>query len=228
MNDIFHHYKQVMDTQTRLRSQIRAGRELLDLKQADLAEMLGFSLSKISRAESGETKSGDTLLEIKQGLERCGIEFLPNGVVKREDVIFFYDGADFYLKTLDEAHNRLMRLPVEERELLFLLSDDSVSPPQIIEKHRIMRADGIRMRKLVCEGNTYLLGPLEEYRYVPAEYFTNMVNLVFANCTAQVNGAFNRVFIREDMGAAEGMRTIFETMWNTLPKPKESTADVHY
>lgn len=224
----FPYYKQIMDIQARLRTQIRAGRELLDMKQSDLAEMLGFSLSKISRAESGETKSGDTLLEIKQGLERCGVEFLPNGVVKREDVVFFYDGPDFYLRALDEAHKRLLKLPEKERELLFLLSDDSVSPQAVVEKHRVMRADGIRMRKLICEGNRYLLGPRNEYRYIPVKYFTNLVSLVFANCTAQVNGAFNRVFIREDAGAAQGMRALFETMWDILPSPEESTADVRY
>ena len=41
--------------------------------------------------------------------------------------------------------------------------------------YRRMRQKGIKMRQLVEEDNTYLMGELDEYRYIPSHFFHNNI-----------------------------------------------------
>lgn len=182
-----------MDPHERLRAQIRAARELLGMNQADLAQKLNVSLSKISRAESGETKSGDILLEFKEGLERLGIKFTASGVEIVEDHIEIIEGRNCYLRLLDNAFQTLRSQ--EDKTLYIMFSSDKASPDEVNNKYREMRFAGIKMRQIIENGDQYILGPLSEYRAIPQEYFANIVTLVYANKVAQVNGTETRITI---------------------------------
>jgi transcriptional regulator with XRE-family HTH domain len=60
--------------------QIRGARAILRLSQADLAKAASLSLETIKRLEAmqGELKVRlDTLMRIKEALERAGVEFIP-------------------------------------------------------------------------------------------------------------------------------------------------------
>jgi transcriptional regulator with XRE-family HTH domain len=212
----------VVDPHKRLRAQIRAGRELLGMNQSDLAKALDVSLSKISRAESGETKSGDILLVFKEGLEKLGIRFTANGVETVEDKLEIIEGEGCYLRLLDDVLITLKS--AKERGLHIMFASDRVSPPEVNAKYRILRQMGVSMKQLIEDGDTYIMGDLDEYRTIPSKYFNNIVTLVYDNKVAQVNGSETRITIQTDTQLARREKLIFQYFWETGSKPVVSTA----
>ena len=166
--------------------QIRAARALLDWSQTDLADKAGLSQTGIARLENGtHTPNTLTLDKIVNALEKQGIHFTAKGLEKNEYPVY-NTSADThekaYLKLLEDAHEHLLTL--EDPELLIMFSDDSVSSPAVNQKYRQMRQDNIKIRQLIKQGNTYIVGPLKEYRYIPEKYFINRVTLVYGERVA--------------------------------------------
>lgn len=215
-----------MDPHARLRSQIRAGRELLNMKQADVAAILGISLSKLSRSESGETKSGDILLDIKQGLERMGIRFTQSGVERVENSINIIEGDDLFPRLMDDI--LLTLRDAADAELLVECADERVSTPDVVERVRHVRNAGVRIRTLVEEGNTYIMGPLNEYRYIPSDRFVNDVAFIYGDKFAICTNQNQQAVIFKDAFLATSRRNIFNLLWDVLKQPTESTADERY
>lgn len=211
-----------MDNHVRLRGQIRAGRELIGLKQADLAETLGVSLSKISRAESGETKSGDTLLELKSALERRGVRFTHSGVELRESHVEILEGPECALRLLDRIFMRLK--DAEEKKFMVLFSCEKVSPPEVNVHYQMMLDAGITFRKLVSDQDDHILGNLEDYRTIPAKYFNNIVTLIYGDRVAQFSGSEKQVTIHHDSLYAERERKIFSYLWDIGGRPGSTSA----
>lgn len=210
------------DPHIKLRAQIRAGRELMGMTQTRLADYLDVSLAKISKAETGKTKSGDVLLEIKRGMEKLGIIFTKNGVEFSQGHIEIIEGEDCYVRLLDEVYRTLSL--EKNKELLIMFASDRVSPPIVNDRYRFMRSQGVTMRQLIKKGDTYIMGPLKEYRAIPEKYFTNIVTLVYGNNIAQVSGDETRITIHHDAHLAERERKIFGYFWDTGVKPAKSEA----
>lgn len=210
------------DPHAKLRSQIVAARGLLGLNQTQLAEYLGVSLLKITRAESGVTKSGDILLEIKSGLEQMGIRFTRNGVELVTSYLEIIEGEDCYLKLLDNVSLALQRS--ENKEFMIMFASDKVSPSEVNARYRAMRKNGVTMRQLIQEGDTYIMGKLDEYKTIPEKYFINIVTVIYADCVAQVSGDGTQVIVHHDANLAKREREIFQYFWDTGKKPKKSTA----
>lgn len=212
------------DYHGKLRAQIRAGRELLDMKQSDLADSLGASLSKISRAENGETKSGDVLLELKHALEEHGVCFTTNGVELADNLIQVLEGDGCYLRLLDTMYQTLIKMPEQERDLRIMYASDRMSPPIVNDRYRFMRKNGIKMRQLIEEGDHYIMGHFEEYRTIPSAYFTNVVTLAYENKVAQVDSDVTRVVIHHDKKMALREKNIFAYLWDMGKKPEKTKA----
>lgn len=210
-----------MDVQTRLRSQIRAGRELIGMSQVELAEALGSNKSRISRVESGDIKSLDTLFEIKTGLEQLGISFTRTGVELNEEPIEILEGEDCYLRLLDDVYSTLKG--ASDKELLIMFASDSASPPEVNNRYQFMRQNGIRMRQIIEEGDHHILGKLEEYRTIPAEYFTNIVTVIYASKVAQVSGTETRLTIQKDEQLSTREKKMFSYFWDNGKKPEHSS-----
>lgn len=211
------------DPHIRLRAQIRAGRELLSMTQADIAGLMDVSLSKISRAESGDTKSGDILLAVKSCLERSGIRFTPTGVERVENRLEIIEGPGCYLRLLDHAHATL-RAAEGDRTLYLMFGSDRVSPAEVNDRYRRMRADGIAMRQIISAADDYVIGPLNEYRAIPAQYFTNIVTLIYGGKVAQVNGDETTIALQHDPALAARERRLFDYFWDTGTAVKKSSA----
>ncbi len=60
-------------------AQIRGARALLDISQADLAEIAGLHVATIRRIEAatGVRGAAETVVKIQKALEKAGIEFIP-------------------------------------------------------------------------------------------------------------------------------------------------------
>ncbi len=204
--------------------QIRAARALLGWSQKDLADRADLSQTGIARIENGTHQpSAQTQEKITAAFEEAGIEFIQGGLIRRDDGVRMITGENCYMRLLEDVHKTLMDRK-RAGDLLIWCADDRQSSADVNEMYRRLRRDGIRMRQLVEEGNTYLIGPLDEYRYLPSSHFVNVVKLNYGDKFATVNSGETRIMIHSDAEAAKSHREIFELLWGILPKPTGSTA----
>lgn len=209
---------------------LRAARALLNLRQEDLAEAADVSVPTIRRIEGGDAAINErTQSKLLRALGKHGISFTAKGIEKDDFPIYFTSGKsheEAYLALLADAfeHLRTVRNP----ELLIMYADDSVSPPTVNDTYRRMRAEGIKMRQLIQEGNTYIIGPLNEYRYIPKHLFINRVTLIYGDRIANETGDVHHGVIRVDPLNARIQRNTFDILWATLPQPTETTADERF
>lgn len=208
--------------------QIRMARAALEWSMEDLAGKSGVArttLNKLIHEHSNPKRS--TIEKIVSAFEENGITFIgDNGVRFSPLPVEIIDGSDCYMLTLDRVVAELSRH--ENKELLIMFASDAVSPPAVNERYRQMRKNGVTMRQLIAENDTYIMGPLEEYRTIPMDEFINIVSLVFGNCVAQVNGDESAVTIYNDAKLALQRRKEFEYRWNVGHKPEISTAEVKF
>ena len=183
----------------------------------------------IGNIESGKhIASPKTQSAIIETFEAAGIEFIDGGVRHRQDLVRVYEGNDCYLRLLDDAFRVLS---LSQGEILFSGSDERRSPPEVIEKFRAMRRSGIRMRSLVKDGDTYLMGNLHEYRWMPQDLFVDSdVKTVFGDTVAYLISwqDTRKVVLVRDSAIANEARRFFEFIWNLKKMPERSTADVLY
>lgn len=208
---------------------ISAARALLDWSQGDLHKRTGISIDNISRIEAGtQSPRPDTLNRIIGAFEEEGIEFLRNGVIKREDGYRIITGDECYIRLLEDVMQTLSA----DDELLIWCADDAKSPSAVNDMYRQMREKGIRMRQLVEAENLYLMGDLSEYRYLPSTAedtdFVNVVRLSYGDKYAEVNGEESRIVIYRDKRAAQRDRYLFNVLWGCLKQPTESVADERF
>jgi hypothetical protein len=109
--------------------------------------------------------------------------------------------------------------------MLIICSDDNVSPTKVNDSYRRIRNAVIKMRQLIEEDNQYLMGNVNEYRYIPKRFFHNNVMLVYRNKVASVLHNEEKVIIIEDNGFSDSLRNLFEFMWSITKKPKASIAN---
>jgi len=207
--------------------QIRAARSLLDWTQDDLAARTGLSKFSIANLEGAKTSPQKvTIDKIIKSLELAGIEFIDDGVRLKKDSVVIVEGEDWFLSLLDDVHHSLLQH--EHRELLIEFADESKSPLEVIEKINVMRNDAIKMRVLICEGDTKIIGPLEEYRYIPTAYFENYVSLIYGDKIAVCTEGNARAVVIKDPLLAKTRRNMFNITWGLLKQPKKSTSQTRY
>jgi len=208
-------------------SQVRAARASLYWEQKKLADEADLSIPAIQKVERGETSiTARTQTKIIRAFEKQGISFTNDGIKYSENPIYFTEGRtheEAYLRVLEDVLDCLKN--AHSPELLIMYADDGVSPPAVIDMYRKMRATGIKMRQLIGEGNTHIIGPLEEYRYIPKQYFVNRVTLIYGNRIANETSDTNRGVIRVDPINAQIQRNTFELLWSILKQPTVTTAD---
>lgn len=212
------------------KEKIRAARGVLDITRDKLSEISGVSAPAIKKIESGDTQpTATTQKKLVRSLEEQGIKFTENGVEKDTSPIRLITAdspEECYLKLLKDVFETLKNK--RRAELLITNADDSVSPPAINEMYRQIRNAGVKMRQLVEEGNTYLMGELEEYRYIPAQYFINRVTLIYDNKVATITDDENTISVNRDPINADTRRNLFNFMWDSLKQPEESKADERF
>ena len=217
------------------KEQIKAARAILDWTQKDLADKCGqVSQPMIKLIEAGKSQSTDeTLGAIKRTFEEAGIEFLPQNGVRIQDnlltIIEKQNEADnVYLKLVDDIYYSLKDT---KGEVLHSFIDNALSPPDVIQRELMMRNAGINSRSLVRHGDTYLLYPLDEYRYLPKGYYLNNPTSVYADKFAVVvqdSNSIQKVIIIQNKDIANVKRKEFEIIWQQAQTPTKSTAEKTY
>ena len=216
-------------------NELRAALELLDWKYSDLAEKSDVSKATIAKLAQSKTRdelvafNSRTLNKVIRTINNAGVRFTTFGVERDSYPVYFTEGKnheDAYLKLLEDVYDHL--LSVDNPELLIMYADDKVSPPSVNAVYKAMRQDGIKMRQMIKEGNTYIIGPLNEYRYIPAKMFINRVTLIYGDRIANETSDVLRGKISVDPIQAEIQRNNFNIMWQALEQPTESVADERF
>jgi len=210
-------------------SKTRAGRAVLNWSREELAEWSGLSVPGISNIEKGQSATARSQNKILRCFQKEGVSFTDKGVEQVENPIFFIEGKtheETYLQLLEEVLGHLKGK--KSPELLIMYSDDSVSPPAVNDMYRKIRKNGIKMRQLIAEGNTHIIGPLEEYRYIPKQYFINRVTLVYGDRIANETSNVLRASVRVDPINAEIQQNTFNMLWSILEQPTETTSDERF
>lgn len=197
--------------------QIKAGRALINWAQQDLADQTGLSKTAIANVESGKHRPTEkNMNNILDAFDRNGVEFIDGGVRQKQNLIRVLEGDDCYLKLLDEVFHTLKD---SDEEFLILCADDRVSPKMVNDSYRRIRDSGIKMRQIVEDGNTYLMAPLAEYRYIPKEYFMNNVTIIYKNNIATALEGDNKISVIKDKTLADTQRKLFNFIWNNTEQP---------
>lgn len=204
--------------------QVRAARGLLGWSQTELAERAGTSLSAVADCENERGKtSRETYDRFLAAFERECVFITDTGVEKRSGATYEITGEDWWLKTLDDVYYTLMD---EGGEMLMIFSDDRESSKEVNGRIKKIRNAGIKMRQLVREDNTYMIGPASEYKWVPKEYFLNYITLIYGDKVAICAEDNTKALVCRDVNLARAWKNLFEMLWTgtTLIEPKESTA----
>ncbi len=210
------------------RYQLAAARGMLGWTLKELSEKTNITIEAINKFERGEVDSPrkSTIQAIRQAFEGEGIEFIDqSGVRKRDDTFQIFTGNDPYLQLLDFI---FMKLKNSGQEILFSYIDNSKSPPEILDSDIRMRRNGLKFRCLTEEANNYCVFPLEEYRWVPKQYFNNNTQVVFLDYVATMINGNEKCFIIKNESYAATMRNAFNYIWIMGKMPNHSTAPKVY
>jgi transcriptional regulator with XRE-family HTH domain len=200
--------------------QIRAARALLDWSTSDLAKQAGLTVNGINKIERGHVQAHrDTLEKLRGIFEIAGIEFIGNrGAALRHESYELLEGPGCYLRLLDNVYHTLRGKP--GTEILSICTDDSVSPPEVVQAIQRWHDAKIKCRFLSHEKATRFDFPLEEYRLISSQYFKNSVMVVYADKVATLRGTNSAVLIVHDKDQADMLRGLFEMIWVQSLMPK--------
>jgi DNA-binding XRE family transcriptional regulator len=197
-----------------------------------LAEKAGLTRETINKIEDEAVQPREgTLNDIIRVFDENGVEFIGSRGVALKDDITTLTGENAFFHLLDDVMTTLKN--IKGAEVLFACVNDRASPPTVIENYRRLRLAGITMRSLVREGDTYLMGKLHEYRYLPQEFFHNSTSLIYSNKFATMildpnTGADAAAIIIRNPHIAAAQRNMFNLIWSTAAVPTQTTATVRY
>ncbi len=207
----------------------RAGRAVLNWSREELAAESGLSVPGIGNIENGQATTVRSQNKILRAYHRMGVSFTENGVEQVENPVFIIKGEtheETYLQLLEDIFDNLK--DEKSPELLIMYANDSVSSPAVNDMYRKIRKSSVVMRQLIAQGNTYIIGPLEEYRYIPKQYFINRVTLIYGDRIANVTSDVLKIVVRVDPVNAEIQKNTFNMLWSTLEQPTETTSDERF
>lgn len=201
--------------------QISAARAIAGWSQTELAERANSSLTTISQAETGNNAVSAKLAQrIEQVFKPEGIVFTEHGVEKRNTSIYTIGGEGWWLQVLDDVYQQMID---QKGEILLFCADDRESGKDVVQSWARIRKLGVCVRQLVREGNDYLLGPVSEYRWIPKEFFTNYVTMVYGEkvCICAENNT--KAVIFKDRQLSKMMSSLFNWNWSNAEQPTSSS-----
>lgn len=200
-------------------SQVRAARALLDIKQSDLADLAGVSLTAVNNLERkiGSPRM-DTLAAIQNALETAGIEFLEgDGVKHRGEVleIIRHEGpgvvrflTDDMLRHLVDKNDEVIMCGIDERKFI------EYEEEEVIRYAMGTRDRPFKERILSRQGDKFFVSKPDRYRWISEEALGKIPYLVYRD---RVIFMFwetpQRCLIIRNPSMADMFRTQFEFLW---------------
>ncbi len=153
---------------------LRAARAYLGLKQEEVAERSGVTVQTISNLESEKSDGADrTLRKLRDVYEGLGIMFTGSGMEYQPYKTAFFEN---FLDVLDDVEDTLKK----GDELLLHCADERRNTEAVTEKFKLLREKGIRIRMTYEEGNNFITGVKDDYRWIDKELFaSSQVEVVY-------------------------------------------------
>lgn len=208
---------------------IRGARAYLGWTQMELAYRCGTSAVTITSIEKEKSRPSKELLEkIAHIFMAEDIYFHPDGGYKVEkSLVKVYKGVEGFLEVLEDV---IKVCGPDKQEVLFLGNDDSRSDDTINEMHKKIYEIGIPYKFLIAEDSDYILGPLEEYRKVDANFFLSKdATLIYGDKVLLISKDSDplhtaKSLLIKDEGVFEQFKRYFYHLWNNGKKPLNSSA----
>lgn len=199
-------------------AQCRAARGLLDWTQQDLAEASGLSKTAINNFEKGHSDiKNESLRAIRIAFESADIEFLEDGLRKKNDATQILKGPTAFIELLDD----ILDTSGFEGEVLMGRIPETirghVPSKKLQEYFTEMKKRGISHRVL-CHPN--LLTMMQQYpaetRSLPAETLNmGMSTFIYDSKMAFTLWNNEMIVVLNSAEAARAERQRFEWLWST-------------
>lgn len=204
--------------------QIKAARGLLEWTQDDLADVAIISRPALNNLERRQTKPhSETLKRIRKALEKAGVEFIDGGVrfVKHvlnvqvlEGESAIYRWAEDIFDTLVGTDGELLIAGVNEREFIEYGGNKFLKYIDKLHDH------DIHSKLLLEHGDTYLIEPVEYYRWVSSEIFAQVPYATYGDKYSIILwGPPQKIIIIENPDITESYRKQFEVHWKNAEIP---------
>ncbi|PZQ46341.1 MAG: hypothetical protein DI551_05345 [Micavibrio aeruginosavorus] len=205
--------------------QIKAARSFLGWTREELVEASGLSLSTVQNIEEGQSTTQKTIDKAKRALEKNGVVFTDDGIRFPSSSVIRLEGKDWFVEVLQDIFNTLKNK--KNKEVLIFGADDRASPPNVVKGFQNLTSSGVVIREMIEEGNSFIMGDEENYRWIPKDYFKNYVTVIYGDKVVQDFGTYGVLFFNKDV--AEARRNEFEYLWSKeKPLKIKSSADVRY
>jgi len=149
----------------------------------------------------------------------ANLEFVNGGARINKKIVHIIEGDDCYQKVLDDAYSILSKT---KGEFLKSSANEKRSSDAVISKLNLMRESGIEFRSLLKNGDNFMRGPAEEYRWLDDDlYVESDVKIIYANKVGYLMSWLNtyRIVLIEDEKIAEENKRIFNFIWKQSTKP---------
>ena len=204
--------------------QIKSALGMLEWNQETLARISGVPQRTLAGVMSREVKrpSAQTLERIREAFQANNIKFIENGVLLDNQFVTELRGEDCYLRLLEDVYQELV--PTKGEILFSGASDSKCSPAVINMMERIYKA-GITARFLIGKGDTFILGDIENYRWVKKQFYTEGdVMVIYGDKTAKFlfeNDDTNKPMVRimNSHIDTSDHRKDFEFKWSYSEQP---------
>lgn len=209
---------------------LKAARIILGWDQQSMADAAGIHVNSYKKVETGQsTIASESGAKVMAALERAGIAIENDGVREIKQPIYKFGGHKAWYHDLqNDILFQLKDKPEDEREILIAYANNSLSGQVTIENWRKMRDAGIKMRQIVQQEDTWLNGPVNEYRSLPSEFFVNYVYIIYGDRVAFCSDEFQEAIVFTDRMMSLVMKKNYEFLWSNLKQPERSDADVRY
>lgn len=205
--------------------QIKAARALLKWTQKDLAAHAGINDDQVHNFEGGRSRSLEVLEAIFGALTNGGIDFIEGGVKHSKKELTTLSGKNWFYAVVDDISKTSEKQ--KDSEVLFFGGSDADSPPELVEKIRSLRKSGIKMRSMIQDGDTFLMGPSSEYRWIPKDLFSSYILVLYENKVVLDMGEKGILIDNPDVSYI--LRNMYALLWSTLEEPNcESSANDRY
>ena len=190
---------------------IKAARSYLGWTQEELARKGDVTPITVQNVEGGKhTPNERTLKKIRAPLEDAGIVFTANGFEFHVQKTILVED---FMQVLEDAKSLLGK----GDEILFHCADERRNNQAVTDAFNDLRKKGIRLRFTLCEGNDFITGNPEDYRWIDADYFAQSeVEVIYADKYVQhfAEGEMDTFTITKNAAKARSEKKQFEYWWN--------------
>lgn len=207
--------------------QIKAARALADMRQDELAELVGLTPQAIRKIEDDAVQPREgTMTDMVNVFTARGIEFIDNqGVRFRPEGIQILSGRDGLIALMEDIYDACRRGIAGDLVLSGAPEDDFqriLGDYDDVYLANMSSIPGLKMRTLIKEGDTNVVSSAyTEYRWAPKELFQAVPFYAYADKIAIVvfqTDPSPRIYMIQSKTIADAYRHQFQSMW-LLSKP---------